>query len=308
MAASHFFVGLGAGIALLAVPVLLFTPGSSVPRQVVEWIEGPPQGVQLADLTNEDAAGSRPLSGYQAGDPTPAAQAVPTIQPQVVQPTPRPTPSAAARLDAAAGATAGQAGGGQAAVGQAAVGQADVGQAGVGQAAVGQAAVGLAGAGYLRWSGTGMIRSGGMPVYVRRVAGVDSRDDPQIADGAPVLIGAGPPQLVGAQAWRAVRGLNGVVGWVPSSQLIVDGEAASPSPSLTPTAGSTAQVEHGRIANTGGSGVVLRNSPNDADRSRAGLMDGAAVSLLEFSGSDWVHVRADTGQSGWVPARYVSAG
>jgi hypothetical protein len=45
---------------LLAVPV----PGSNVPRQVVEWIEGPPpQAVQLVD---DDAADSRPLSGLQA--------------------------------------------------------------------------------------------------------------------------------------------------------------------------------------------------------------------------------------------------
>jgi hypothetical protein len=97
MAASHFFVGLSAGIALLAVPVLLFTPGSGVPRQVFEWIEGPPRAVQL---TNEDAAGSRPLSGYQPGDPTPSPQAVPTIQ-AYGQPTPPPTPDAVARLGGA---------------------------------------------------------------------------------------------------------------------------------------------------------------------------------------------------------------
>jgi SH3-like domain-containing protein len=185
-------------------------------------------------------------------------------------------------------------------------------------------------------------------VYVRRVAGIDSRDDPQIADGSPVLVGMGPPMVVGARAWRAVRGLNGVVGWVPSSQLVVDGEATpSPTPNANPiqsqsrmqnqsesqsqtqsqsesqprresqsqsssasaTPASTVQAaEHGRIANTGGAGVVLRNSPTDGDRSRAGLMDGATVSLLEFSGNDWVHVRADNGQSGWVPARYVNVG
>jgi hypothetical protein len=131
-----------------------------VPQRVVEWIEGPPQAVQLV---SEDAAGSRPLRGYQARDPTPAAEAVPTIQARA------------------------------------------------------QATV--------------------------------------------------PPTPTGA-----------------------------------------AQAERGRIANTDGSGVVLRNSPNDADRSRAGLMDGASVNLLEQSGSDWVHVRADNGQSGWVPARYVVIG
>ena len=40
-------------------------------------------------------------------------------------------------------------------------------------------------------------------------------------------------------------------------------------------------------------------------RSRAGLMDGAAVTVVERSGSDWVRVRAANGQEGWVPARYL---
>jgi len=35
-------------------------------------------------------------------------------------------------------------------------------------------------------------------------------------------------------------------------------------------------------------------------------MDGAAVTILEVSGADWVHVRADNGQNGWVPARYLA--
>jgi hypothetical protein len=37
-------------------------------------------------------------------------------------------------------------------------------------------------------------------------------------------------------------------------------------------------------------------------------MDGTRVTLLERSGSDRVHVRADNGQQGWVPARYVVSG
>jgi uncharacterized protein YgiM (DUF1202 family) len=35
-------------------------------------------------------------------------------------------------------------------------------------------------------------------------------------------------------------------------------------------------------------------------------MDGMAVTVLEASGSDWVRVRADNGQTGWVPARYLA--
>jgi hypothetical protein len=61
------------------------------------------------------------------------------------------------------------------------------------------------------------------------------------------------------------------------------------------------------IGGTAGSGVVLRKTPNDANRTRGGLMDGASVEVLHVSGSDWVHVRSDNGLTGWVPARYVLA-
>jgi uncharacterized protein YgiM (DUF1202 family) len=52
---------------------------------------------------------------------------------------------------------------------------------------------------------------------------------------------------------------------------------------------------------------VLRNSPNDADRSRVGLTEGTRVTVLEAAGTDWVRVQTDTGQSGWILARYVKA-
>jgi uncharacterized protein YgiM (DUF1202 family) len=54
--------------------------------------------------------------------------------------------------------------------------------------------------------------------------------------------------------------------------------------------------------------VVLRNSPKDTDRSRTGVADGAVVGVVGRSGTDWVHVRTDAGQDGWVPARYVVPG
>jgi hypothetical protein len=370
----------------LTVPALVFTPASSLPEQLVEWIDGPPPSA--VQVVNEDAAGARPLHGFQPGDPTPAAQAVPTVQPNLPTPTPSPlrAPEPALAPRVAVGPPR----------------QVDLAP----QAVAAQQA-----AADLRWAGTGVVRSGGMPVYVRRVAGVDSRDDPRIADGSAVLISSSPPLVVGAQAWRAIRGLNGVVGWVPSGQLAVDGEASqsqsrstspnssqdqsqsaspnanphanprqsqststhpsqsqsqsqspnanpsqsqglrqpplprqglsqapapsqglrqpplprqglsqAPAPSqglsqppppsqglsqppppsqglrqppppsqglsqrLAPSASSTAQSARGSIANTGGSGVVLRNSPNDGDRSHAGLMDGAQVSLLEYFG------------------------
>jgi hypothetical protein len=278
MAASHFFIGLAAGLGILAVPVLVFTPGSSVPRHVVDWIQGPPaQSIQLGP--DENVAASRPARGYQAGEPTPAPQAVPTLQ-GVAKPTAVPTRQ---------------------------------------PVTLAQAQTNLAN---VRWAGTAVIRSGGQPVAVRRVPGADSSDDPQVADGSPVLVGAGAPLEQGGQQWRAIRALNGIVGWVPSAQLAVDGEpsqasiqvgqVAATTPTQTPARNGVATPDQaaarGAIANTGGTGVVLRNSPNDADRSRSGLMDGASVTLVQYAGPDWVLVRADNGQSGWVPARYVKIG
>jgi uncharacterized protein YgiM (DUF1202 family) len=65
--------------------------------------------------------------------------------------------------------------------------------------------------------------------------------------------------------------------------------------------------QHGIIGKTGGPGVVLRRAPNDADRTTSGLMDGTRVSVIEWSGSNWIHVQADNGLNGWVPAAYVLA-
>ena len=265
MSAGHFFVGLGAGIAILAVPVLTLTPGSAVPQHIIEWIEGPPAQTRSGpQVVSDNAAANVPLRGYQPGDPTPAAEVAPTVKPlavptRQVPPTPQPVVNAPPLNT-------------------------------------------------LRWAGTGVIHSGGAPVTVRRVAGSDSPGDVPIADGSPVLVSSGPPLQVGSDQWRAIRGLNGVVGWVPAAQIAVDGEApiyvgATPVPS--PSAQGQAQAQRGVIVNTGGAGVVLRNSPNDADRTRSGLMDGAGVQVLEYSGSQWVHVRADNGQSGWVPAQYI---
>ena len=266
MAAGHFFVGLAAGVAILAVPAMLFTPASSVPQHVVEWIQGPP-AASLPIRTNEDVAANRPVRGYRPGDPTPAAQAAPTIQPPTT-PTALPT-----RVPIASG------------------------QVGPNV---------LAATANLRWAGSGVIRSGGVPVSVRRVAGEDSRDDPQLPDGSPVLVATDAPMQVGGQQWRGVRAINGIVGWVPSTQLAVDGElSTSPIQVGAATATPSTGANRATIANTDGSGVVLRNSPNDADRSKVGLMEGTGVTVLEGSGSEWLHVRADNGQTGWVASRYV---
>ena len=262
MAASHFFVGLGAGIAILVVPVLTLAPGLDVPHRLATWIDGPPS--QTAQLPRTDAAAlSRPVRGYKPGDPTPAVETPPpTLRPLVVA-----TPAARIQQAVPPPLTSGAS---------------------------------------MR---TGVIRSGGQPVYVRRLAGVESPDDTMIADGSPVLVSAGGGLQAGDQGWRAVRGLNGVTGWVPSAQVAVDGE---PPPQLVAASSATpapsgASANTARIANTDGAGVVLRNSPNDADRRPAGFLDGTNVTVVNRAGNDWVQVRADNGQQGWIPARYLTA-
>ena len=263
MSASHFFVGLGAGVAILAVPVLTLVPGADVPGRFEAWISGPPP--HAASVETDNAAVNRPEHGFRPGDPTPAAPpAAPTLQPRVIA-----TPASRTQPQIPI----------------------NVGPS-------------LPAGGTMR---TGVIRSGGAPVYVRRAAGVESSDDPLIADGSPVLVSVGPGLQVGDQQWRAVRGLNGIVGWVPGAQVAVDGEPPILVAAAVATPITVAASDHGRIGNTDGVGVVLRNSPNDADRSRTGLTDGTGITVLERSGQDWVRVHADNGAEGWIPARYLSA-
>jgi SH3-like domain-containing protein len=260
VAASHFFVGLGAGMAILALPVLTLTPAADLPHRLADWVNGPPS--QLHQAVADDAALSRPMRGYRPGDPTPAPEVVPTVGKPGAPPTPIPPA------------------------------QAVVVQPGSGTS--------------MR---TGVIRSGGAAVPVRRAPAVESLDDPRIADGSPVLVSTSASVQVGDQQWREIRGLSGIAGWVPNAQVAVDGQPRLPQ--LAPPVSATAEPtgnegERGKVANTEGAGVVLRNSPNDADRRPAGFLDGTAVTVVERAGSDWVHVRADNGQQGWIPARYLA--
>jgi hypothetical protein len=261
VSANHFFVGLGAGIAILAVPVIALTPGRELPQQLVGWIEGPPP--QARTVKSDDAGSNRPQRGYKPGDPTPGPAGAPPTLGSVVKPTQTPAPAPQVQPPVMPSISS------------------------------------------LR---TGVIRSGGAPVPVHRVAGVDSGDDPLIADRSPVLVSTDAALQIGGELWRAIRGLSGIAGWVPGSQVAVDGEPA-PLQVMAAAAAATpsSNAQRGVIANADGAGVVLRNSPNDLDRTRSGLMDGAAVTLLERSGSEWVRVRADNGLTGWISLRYLVA-
>lgn len=61
-----------------------------------------------------------------------------------------------------------------------------------------------------------------------------------------------------------------------------------------------------RVANTDNLGVVLRTAPKVEARVPRGLLEGAAVTVLDRADAEWAHVRADNGQQGWVPIRYLS--
>jgi hypothetical protein len=76
-------------------------------------------------------------------------------------------------------------------------------------------------------------------------------------------------------------------------------------PPTAPAAPTATTADQAKVAHTDGTGVVLRASPNDKDRTPRGFMDGDAVTVLERQGADWVRVRGPSGQEGWVPARYL---
>jgi len=63
--------------------------------------------------------------------------------------------------------------------------------------------------------------------------------------------------------------------------------------------------ERMRIAHTDGLGVALRTAARLDAREPRGLLEGALVTVLDWQEPDWVHVRGDDGQEGWVPAQYL---
>ena len=269
MAASHFFLGVGAGIAILTIPTVFVAPQLDVAQRIGAWVAGPPREEAPRSLTNDLAGLNRPLRGYVTGQPTPTAEPPPTLQPRV-------TPEAATSASSSSSAPTRRV----------------------------EAVPTLPPAGVR----TGVIRSGGGgAVYVRRVAGMQSPDDATLPDGSPVLISASSEIQVSGQTWRSVRGLNGVSGWVPSSMVSVDGSTVVASAqAVGQLAAADAPPERAVVANTDGEGVALRASARPDDRLPAGLMDGTVVVVLERSGADMARVRADNGQEGWVPARYLA--
>ena len=83
-------------------------------------------------------------------------------------------------------------------------------------------------------------------------------------------------------------------------------EAVQPTIAPAKPTAAPSSDERRQVAHTERVGVVLRASPRDTDWTPRGFMDGAKVTVLERSDADWVRVRGDNGQEGWVPARYIT--
>ncbi len=105
---------------------------------------------------------------------------------------------------------------------------------------------------------------------------------------------------------------NGQKTWVLTASGLIDRpgdeRAGAPiaAPRAAPTPGAVSTNAAMRVANTDGAGVVLRAAPSDGARVPRGLLEGTRVQVLERSGDQWVHVRADNGLEGWVPPRYLA--
>ena len=124
--------------------------------------------------------------------------------------------------------------------------------------------------------------SGSEPQIDGAVLGLTATDQP-----VHVQVGAQPSPASSVQA-----------GAQPSPVNAASPVAASPVP-----ASASGGAAH--IANTDGQGVVLRASPREDDRTPRGFFDGDSVTVLERSGAEWVRVRGDNGQEGWVPSKYL---
>jgi hypothetical protein len=116
-----------------------------------------------------------------------------------------------------------------------------------------------------------------------------------LAQPVPTNVSAGAAVAAGA-------------GTAPDSSTVATVQA--PVSQAAPTAVAAPAHDAGerlRVAHTDGQGVILRSAPRLDARQPRGLMDGMQVTVLQRSGAEWVYVRADNGQQGWVPSQYLAA-
>jgi hypothetical protein len=97
----------------------------------------------------------------------------------------------------------------------------------------------------------------------------------------------------------------------PGTTMAAELQAAAVAPTpvrslsvLTPAV-TAAAAGRMRISHTDGLGVVLRSAARLDAREPRGLLEGAIVTVLERQEPEWVRVRGEGGQEGWVPAQYL---
>jgi hypothetical protein len=153
------------------------------------------------------------------------------------------------------------------------------------------------------WAQAVVTGAGGQPIPLRRAIGVNNATDPILQPGAMVLLSPYGVIRLNGQEWHSVRTPEGAIGWLPADAIAPPGTL--PSAVAAAPAAATAGPARLRVANTDGEGVVFRASPRLDDRTSAALAEGATVTVLETSGTDWVRVHADSGQEGWLPTQYL---
>lgn len=274
MSGAQFFAGIVAGMAMLAVPAVIFLSPIDVPRQIGAWLE-PTAARSFAE--QEPAALARPKRGATGAEPVPTPAPVPTLEPARV-PTQRPAPPQPAA--SANGLPAGWS-----------TGTVRSGGAGV---TVRRAVNVNSPSDPFLPEGAPVLLS---PSGVMRVDGQEWRSVRalnNVVGWVPanlVAVDSAPPAYAAGQAAVKVAG--------------VQAPGAPPTGAQSPAAAQLAAGGRMRVARTDGEGVILRATPRMEDRTTRGLLDGATVTLVEQAGADWARVRADNGLEGWVPLYYL---
>ena len=112
------------------------------------------------------------------------------------------------------------------------------------------------------------------------------------------------PQLFGAASTS--QPLKVQSGHVPTPAEVAAPTLSSPArPAPTPPP-TVEEASRRHVVNTDGEGVVLRASPRDDDWTPRGFMDGDGVTILDQPNPNWVLVRGDNGEQGWVPTQYLA--
>jgi len=111
-------------------------------------------------------------------------------------------------------------------------------------------------------------------------------------------------------AWQAFREMRAQSRPQASTAVVASVDPADPSDGQTQVSGSSeASGEVVRVANTGGTGVSLRDKPSLAGKRLTVLAEGTRLVIVsadvKADGRTWRNVKTPTGTAGWVASEYV---